>query len=101
MGCLQQFASLVYAVNCVIANQSATEESAALLLDERSIRFRIGVKIDEVIIKGNDFFGDGVKIVAQLEGLAEPSCGKPHLMNIKRFGLSLILAETLQQLLGF
>ena len=71
-GVLAEFASVVDAVNCAVAVQSATEERATLLPEESRIRFRIGVNIGNIIIEGDDIFGDGVNIAARLEGLAEP-----------------------------
>jgi adenylate cyclase len=40
--------------------------------EERRIKFRIGVNLGDVIVEGDDIFGDGVNIAARLEGLAEP-----------------------------
>ncbi len=39
--------------------------------DERIV-FRIGINIGDVIIDGDDIFGDGVNIAARLEALCEP-----------------------------
>jgi len=39
---------------------------------DRRIEFRIGINVGDIIIDGNDIFGDGVNIAARLEGLAEP-----------------------------
>jgi class 3 adenylate cyclase len=36
------------------------------------IAFRIGVNLGDVIVEGDDIFGDGVNVAARLEGLAEP-----------------------------
>jgi adenylate cyclase len=39
--------------------------------DQRRLRFRIGVNLGDVIVDGDDLFGDGVNIAARLEALAE------------------------------
>ena len=36
------------------------------------IEFRIGINLGDVIIEGDDIYGDGVNIAARLEGIAEP-----------------------------
>ena len=59
------FASAVDAVQCAIAVQEA-------LADEEQMRFRIGVHVGDVIVQGENLFGDGVNIAARLEALAEP-----------------------------
>jgi TolB-like protein/rhodanese-related sulfurtransferase len=48
------------------------EARAQLTSEDRAIRFRIGVNIGDVIVKGEDVFGDGVNVAARLEGLAKP-----------------------------
>jgi len=65
-GALVEFASVVDAVACAAAIQraSATHEAALAL--------RIGVNLGDVIVEGEDIYGDGVNIAARLEGLAEP-----------------------------
>src|SRR4029434_8030394 len=40
--------------------------------DEARIEFRIGINLGDVIIQGEDIYGDGVNIAARLEGIAEP-----------------------------
>jgi len=66
-GLLVEFASVVDATRCAIAWQAAMGEHA-----ETGIQFRIGVNLGDVIIDGDDIFGDGVNIAARLEGIAEP-----------------------------
>ena len=34
--------------------------------------FRIGINIGDILIEGDDIFGDGVNVAARLEGIAEP-----------------------------
>ncbi|TIX98386.1 MAG: adenylate/guanylate cyclase domain-containing protein, partial [Mesorhizobium sp.] len=36
------------------------------------IEFRVGINVGDIIIEGDDIFGDGVNVAARLEGLAEP-----------------------------
>ena len=40
--------------------------------DEPKLQFRIGVNLGEVIIDGDDIYGDGVNVAARLETLADP-----------------------------
>jgi len=41
-------------------------------LPERRLELRIGVNLGDVIIDGDDIFGDGVNVAARLEALAQP-----------------------------
>jgi adenylate cyclase len=59
------FASAVDAVQCAVAVQEA-------LAPEEQVRFRVGVHVGDVIVQGDNLFGDGVNIAARLEALAEP-----------------------------
>jgi adenylate cyclase len=71
-GLLVEFASVVDALTCAAAWQNGlTDREAAADEDER-LQFRIGVNLGDVIVVGDDIFGDGVNIAARLEGLAEP-----------------------------
>ncbi len=40
--------------------------------EDRRITYRIGINIGDIIVEGEDIFGDGVNVAARLEGLAEP-----------------------------
>src|SRR4051812_49942374 len=64
---LAEFPSAVDAVRCAVEVQGAL---AAPDLD--ALRFRIGVHVGDVMVRGRDLLGDGVNIAARLEGLAEP-----------------------------
>src|SRR6185436_1615319 len=59
--------SVVAAVNCALAIQAATETAG----DDKPIRYRIGVNLGEVIVEGDDIYGEGVNIAARLQTLAE------------------------------
>ncbi|MEE8500182.1 MAG: tetratricopeptide repeat protein, partial [Kiloniellales bacterium] len=71
-GSLVEFASVVDAVACALAIQEGMAERNAEVPEERRIEFRIGVHLGDVIVEGDDLYGDGVNVAARLEGLAEP-----------------------------
>jgi TolB-like protein/tetratricopeptide (TPR) repeat protein len=71
-GVLVEFASAVDAVECAAAIQRAMATRDAETDDARRIRFRIGVNLGDVIVDGDDIYGDGVNIAARLEAMAEP-----------------------------
>ena len=68
-GTLVEFASVVDAVNCALAIQRILAQEAAT---GPKITLRIGVNLGDVIIDGDDIYGDGVNVAARLEPLAEP-----------------------------
>ena len=39
---------------------------------DRQLRYRIGINLGDVLVRGNDLLGDGVNVAARLESLAEP-----------------------------
>src|SRR5712691_6670692 len=69
-GLLVEFASVVDALRCATARQTAMADRPQPA--ETRIDFRIGVNLGDVIIDGDDIFGDGVNIAARLEAMAEP-----------------------------
>ena len=71
-GALVEFPSVVEAVACAIDIQQGMAEREAGLPDTEAIRFRIGINLGDVLIDGDDLYGDGVNIAARLEALAEP-----------------------------
>jgi len=71
-GLLAEFTSVVDAVRCAIELQTAMTGRNVGVVAERRIEFRIGVNVGDVIIDGDDIYGDGVNIAARLEALAEP-----------------------------
>jgi len=68
-GMLVEFASAVDAVTCAMSVQ---EKMAARHGGGAAITFRIGINIGDIIIEGDDIFGDGVNIAARLENECEP-----------------------------
>ena len=67
-----EFGSAVEAVRSAVSIQEELRVRNAELPEDRQMRFRIGVNLGDVIVDGDDFYGDGVNVAARLEGLAEP-----------------------------
>ena len=71
-GMLVEFASVVDAVSCAVNIQRSMVRRNAGIAPDRQIVFRIGINVGDIIIDGDDIFGDGVNIAARLESLCEP-----------------------------
>jgi TolB-like protein/class 3 adenylate cyclase len=71
-GALVEFASVVDATNCALAIQDGMAGRNENVPEDRRITFRIGVHLGDVMVEGDDLYGDGVNVAARLEGLAEP-----------------------------
>ncbi len=70
-GLLVEFASVVDAVRCAVEVQQAMpERDAGVGLDGR-IELRVGINLGDVIVEGEDLYGDGVNIAARIEALAD------------------------------
>lgn len=65
-GTLVEFASVVDAVSCALAIQQAVADGRS------GLALRVGVNLGDIIIQGDDIYGDGVNVAARLEALAEP-----------------------------
>jgi len=71
-GMLVEFASVVDAVSCAVYIQRGMARRNAGIAEDKQIVFRIGINVGDIIIDGDDIFGDGVNIAARLETLCEP-----------------------------
>jgi hypothetical protein len=71
-GMLVEFASVVEAVSCAVEVQHGMVKRNTAIPREKRIEFRIGINVGDIIIDGNDIFGDGVNVAARLEAIAEP-----------------------------
>src|SRR5215469_5392925 len=69
---LADFPSVVDALECAVEMQRASRGINDALPPERRLELRIGVNLGDVIVDGDDIFGDGVNIAARLEALARP-----------------------------
>jgi TolB-like protein/class 3 adenylate cyclase len=71
-GMLVEFVSVVDAVRCAVDIQRGMSERNAEVPVEKRIEFRVGINIGDIIIDGDDIFGDGVNVAARLQALADP-----------------------------
>jgi adenylate cyclase len=71
-GMLVEFASVVDAVACAVAVQRGMLSRNTDIPEDKRVIFRIGINVGDIIIDGDDIFGDGVNIAARLETLCEP-----------------------------
>src|SRR5258707_107864 len=71
-GMLAEFPSVVDAVRCAVEIQRGMVDRNAEIPEDKRIAFRIGINLGDIIVDGDDIYGDGVNIAARLEALAEP-----------------------------
>ena len=70
-GLLVEFASVVDAVRCAAEVQQAMPERETDTAADSRIELRIGINLGDVIVEGDDLYGDGVNIAARIEALAD------------------------------
>lgn len=71
-GVLVEFPSVVAAVECAVAIQRGMAERNRDNAQPLRIELRMGINLDEVVLDGDDIFGDGVNVAARLESIAAP-----------------------------
>ena len=71
---LAEFPSVVEAVNWAVEIQTTLKSANADLPPPRPMEFRIGVNLGDVMMEGEQIYGDGVNVAALLENLADPTC---------------------------
>jgi adenylate cyclase len=71
-GMLVEFPSVVNAVACAAEIQREMPVRNADVPEDRRIEFRVGVNVGDVIVEGDDIYGDGVNVASRLESVADP-----------------------------
>jgi adenylate cyclase len=71
-GLLLEFPSVVNAVRCAVEVQTAMADRTGDVPEDQRIAFRIGINIGDIIVEGDDIFGDGVNVAARLQELSAP-----------------------------
>jgi adenylate cyclase len=69
---IAEFSSVVEAVQCAIETQQELSSHNDELPEAQRMNFRIGINLGDVMLEGDDVYGDGVNIAARLQELAEP-----------------------------
>src|SRR4029077_11834858 len=71
-GALVEFPSAVDALGAAIEFQQAMAEANRDQPEDTAIVFRIGLHLGDLIVDGDDLYGDGVNVAARLEAKAPP-----------------------------
>src|SRR5215211_3974468 len=71
-GFLAVFDSPIEAVRCAIVIQQAMTMRNLTETENQKIQYRIGINLGDVIVDGDDIFGDGVNVAARVQTLAQP-----------------------------
>ena len=71
-GTLVEFSSVVSALECALVIQRDMRDRNGAAVDDRKIEFRIGINLGDVIVDGEDLYGDGVNVAARIESVARP-----------------------------
>ena len=71
-GLLVEFPSVVDALRCAVDVQQSMAERGAGIPEDRRLQFRVGINLGDVIIDGDDIFGDGVNVASRLENISDP-----------------------------
>ncbi|MBI2736150.1 MAG: adenylate/guanylate cyclase domain-containing protein [Rhodospirillales bacterium] len=71
-GCLVEFASAVDALRAAIEFQQAMIEANRDQPEDKTIEFRVGIHLGDVIVEDDDIYGDDVNVAARLEPEAPP-----------------------------
>src|SRR5262245_5564495 len=71
-GILVEFPSVVNAVACAVAVQTDMRDRNSNTPRQRQFQFRIGVDLGDVIVEGDDIYGDGVNLAVRLQRVAKP-----------------------------
>ncbi len=69
---LAEFQSAVEAVICASEFQSTIMERNNSVPEDEQMEFRIGINMGDVVIEGDNLYGEGVNVAARLEALAQP-----------------------------
>ena len=68
---LAEFSSAVDAVEAAVQIQNRLKKENARYVEDRRLKFRIGINIGDIVHDGNRIYGEGVNVAARIESLAD------------------------------
>jgi TolB-like protein/class 3 adenylate cyclase/cytochrome c-type biogenesis protein CcmH/NrfG len=71
-GILMEFGSVVDAVNFAVDLQRTMADRNIDAPEDRQLIYRIGINIGDIVVEGDDIYGNGVIVASRLEALSEP-----------------------------
>ena len=71
-GALVEFSSVVGALQCAVDIQRELGARNDSVGEKHKLQFRIGIHLGDVIVEGDDIYGDGVNVAARLQAIAQP-----------------------------
>jgi adenylate cyclase len=71
-GMLVEFQSVTEALRCAVDFQERMARRNRDMPASRTLLYRIGINLGDVIVEGDDILGDGVNVAARLESIAQP-----------------------------
>ena len=69
---IAEFASPVDAIIAAVEFQKNLRDRNSSAVPEDRMQFRAGLNLGDVIVEGDNLYGDGVNVAARLESMAEP-----------------------------
>ena len=91
---IAEFASPVDAVVAATEFQRSLKQRNEGVPEEDQMKFRVGLNLGDVIVEGDNLYGDGVNVAARLEALAEPGgislSGKFHEEVCRKLDMSFV-----------
>lgn len=71
-GALIEFSSAVDALTCAIDLQTSLSQRNSTLPKADQLQFRAGLHLGDVLIDGDDLYGDGVNVATRLQDMSDP-----------------------------
>ena len=71
-GALIEFPAAAHALRCAVRIQQALRRSDSPYRAPEPIKLRAGLHAGDVVVEGDDIFGDGINIAARLQSAAQP-----------------------------